>query len=278
MMRRGRMKQLSRSPARGLRFYERLWTKILDGNILMEALNSVTEIRKLFAMEKRELNIMMIEDDPDIPKLAKLYLKPYKDAEFNLVWVETGEDALKFLQDSQNLDVILVDFQLPGMNGLETTRMIRERGIRLPIVFLTNAIDFKLAIEAMKLDVEDYLLKEEAITSILPSIILNVVERVKLREKLAEAEVNKVAQRERIDGIKSLIVTISHELNNPLAALKLAINVLQRKPVAPDIMSYLSIMKENTERIEGVVAKLRDLKGDKVTAYIGNIKMIDLSE
>ncbi len=244
----------------------------------MESLNSVTDIRKLFAMEKRELNIMMVEDDPDIPKLARLYLKPYKDAEFNLVWVETGEDALRFLEDSQNLDVILVDYQLPGMNGLETTRAIREKGIRIPIVFLTNAIDFKIAIEAMKLDVEDYLLKEEAITSILPSIILNVVERVRLREKLAEAEMNKVAQRERIDGIKSLIVTISHELNNPLAALKLAINVLQRKQVPPDIVSYLAIMKENTERIEGVVAKLRDLKGDKVTAYIGNIKMIDLSE
>jgi CheY-like chemotaxis protein len=244
----------------------------------MEGLNSVTDIRKLSAMERRELNIMMIEDDPGIPKLAKLYLKPYKDAQFNLVWVETGEDALKFLADSQNLDVILVDFQLPGINGLETTRLIREKGIRIPVVFLTNAIDFKLAIEAMKLDVEDYLLKEEAVTTILPSLILNVVERVKLREKLAEAEMNKVAQRERIDGIKSLIVTISHELNNPLAALKLAINVLQRKQVPPDIMSYLSIMKENTERIEGVVAKLRDLKGDKVTAYIGNIKMIDLSE
>jgi CheY-like chemotaxis protein len=244
----------------------------------MENLNSVSDKTKVFAMEKREINIMLIEDDPDIPKLANLYLKPYKDAEFNLVWVETGEDALKFLADSQNLDILLIDFKLPGINGLETTRLIRERGIRIPVVFLTNAVDLKLAIEAMKLDVEDYLLKEEAITTILPSLILNVVERVKLREKLAEAEMNKVAQRERIDGIKSLVVTISHELNNPLAALKLAINVLQRKPVPPDILSYLSIMKENTERIEAVVAKLRDLKGDKVTAYIGNIKMIDLSE
>ncbi|MGO9480571.1 MAG: response regulator [Candidatus Kryptoniota bacterium] len=229
-------------------------------------------------MEKRELNIMIIEDDPDIPKLARLYLKPYKDAEFNLVWAESGEDAMKFLSDSQNLDIILVDYQLPGINGLEATRQIREKGIRVPIVFLTNTIDFKLAVEAMKLDVEDYLLKEEAITSILPSIILNVVERVRLREKLAEAEMNKVAQRERVDGIKNLIVTISHELNNPLAALKLAINVLQRKQIPQDAVSYLAIMKENTDRIEGVVAKLRDLKSEKVTAYIGNIKMIDLSE
>lgn len=229
-------------------------------------------------MEKRELNIMLIEDDPDIPKLARLYLKPYKDAEFNLVWVESGEDAMKFLLDSQNLDIILVDYQLPGINGLETTRQIREKGIRVPIVFLTNAIDFKLAIEAMKLDVEDYLLKEEAITSILPRIILSVVERVKLREKLAEAEMHKMAQRERIDGIQSLVVTMSHELNNPLAALKLAINVLQRKEQSPDILSYITIIKENTDRIESVVAKLKDLKGEKVTAYIGNIKMIDLSE
>jgi len=229
-------------------------------------------------MEKRELNIMLVEDDPDIPKLARLYLKPYKDAEFNLVWVESGEDAMKFLSDSQNLDIILIDYQLPGINGLETTRQIREKGIRVPIVFLTNAVDFKLAIEAMKLDVEDYLLKEEAVTSILPSLILSVIERVKLREKLAEAEMNKVAQRERIDGIQSLIVTISHELNNPLAALKLAINVLQRKEQSPEVSSYLTIIKENTDRIESVVARLRDLRGEKVTAYIGNIKMIDLSE
>ncbi|MGC8596181.1 MAG: response regulator [Candidatus Kryptoniota bacterium] len=244
----------------------------------MEALNSVVEIRKLFAMEKRELNIMLIEDDPDIPKLTRLYLKPYKDAEFNLIWVESGEDAMRFLEDSQNLDIILVDYQLPGMNGLEVTRLIREKGLRIPIVFLTNAIDFKLAVEAMKLDVEDYLLKEEAISSILPSIILNVVERVKLREKLADAEVNKLAQRERLEGIKSLIVTISHELNNPLAALKLSLNVLERKQVPPDIQSYINIMKDNAERIELVVSKLKELKSEKITSYIGNIKMIDLSQ
>jgi CheY-like chemotaxis protein len=229
-------------------------------------------------MGKRELNILMVEGDPDIPKLARFHLNPCNEAKFNLVWVGSGEDALKFLSVNQNLDLILIDYQLPGLNGLETTRNIRERGIRIPIVFLTNAVEFKLAVEAMRLDVEDYLLKEEAIASVLPSLILNIMERIKLREKLAGAELDRIAERERVNGVRDLVVTISHEMNNPLAALKLAIDVLQRKEMPEDVLSYVKIMKENTERIEKIVAKLRDLKGNEVTAYIGDIKMIDLSE
>jgi len=166
-----------------------------------------------------------------------------------------------------------MDYFLPGDNGLEVTRLLRERGVQIPIVFLTTNKNLTVAVEVIKLVVEDYLVKEEVLTPILGGAIVGVIEQTQWRKRLAELEMSK----RRLEAIQELTVTLSHEINNPLTTLKLAVDALLKSHPNDDSTKYLTIMRESILRIEEKVQKLRALRDDKTIPYVQDIRMIDLS-
>ena len=84
------------------------------------------------------------------------------------------------------------------------------------MVFLTVNKDFDLAVEVLKLGVEDYLVKEEISTPVLPKTILSVLERQKLRTQLTELEISQ----KRLEVIQELVVKITDELRSPLDGMR----------------------------------------------------------
>ena len=63
------------------------------------------------------------------------------------------------LMNTQQYDVILSDVHMPGMNGLELLRLIREKHPRLASVMITGEGDVRVGVQAMKEGADDYLLK-----------------------------------------------------------------------------------------------------------------------
>jgi DNA-binding response OmpR family regulator len=72
--------------------------------------------------------------------------------------VSSGEEALRLLEQS-DFDVVLTDLVMPGLDGSELVRRIRERDPEQDVVVVTGVVDVKTAVEAMKLGATDYLLK-----------------------------------------------------------------------------------------------------------------------
>jgi len=73
---------------------------------------------------------------------AEMFLNSLKrylaDAPYELHCVTSGSEALDFLEKSKrNPDLILMDAEMPEMNGYELTKRIKQRGIRTPVVFIT---------------------------------------------------------------------------------------------------------------------------------------------
>jgi DNA-binding NarL/FixJ family response regulator len=222
---------------------------------------------------KETINILMIEDNDNFGKLVELYLSQHPEYIFHLVWNKSGEDGLRELETNTNFDIILMDYNLPGMNGVEVTRSLIEKGITIPVVFITVNRDFNLAVETMKLGVEDFLVKDEISTPVLPRTIVSVLERVRLRQQLSALEISS----KRIEAIQELVLGISQELLTPLEAMKKNVDDLMRSQVAADMKMYLRIINENVERMQLKLSKLKSLKEDKTVQYIKNIRMIDIS-
>lgn len=222
--------------------------------------------------EKHSVKVLLIEDNADFAKLVKLYLSKFEDAEFVVEWKSNGAEGIDEAR-SGKYDVILMDYFLPGLNGLEVTRNLQQKNVSSPVVFLTVNKDVNLAVEVMKLGVEDYLVKEEISTPILPKTIMSVVEKRKLQSEMAELEIRK----KRLEAIQEMIVNITSEVGAPLDAMKTIVEELLGTEPSDKTEKYLSIIKENVERIQFKVDKLKNLKEDKTVQYIKDIRMIDLS-
>jgi len=224
--------------------------------------------------QEKSVRILLIEDNADFAKLVKLYLAKFVGTRFEVEWRENGRDGIdQAVSAGLSYDVILMDYFLPGLNGLEVTRNLHEKNVTTPVIFLTVNKDVNLAVEVMKLGVEDYLVKEEVSTPILPKTILGVVEKRKLQREMEQLEIRK----KRIEAMQELIVGITDEVCTPLDGMKDIIEALLLHGGNEKTGKYLSIIKENIDRIQLKVEKLKNLKEDKTVQYIKDIRMIDLS-
>lgn len=217
--------------------------------------------------------VLLIEDNIDFAKLVKLYLDKFEEAKIEVIWKNNGPDGIEEAVRNKDIDVILMDYFLPGMNGLEITRALQQKNLGTPVVFLTVNKDMNLAVEVMKLGVQDYLVKEEISTPILPKTIMSVVEQSKFQKEMALLEI----RQKRLEAMQEMIVGITNEIGAPLQAMKNIVSKLLEREASEKSMKYLTIIKDNVNRIESKMEKLNNLKEDKTVQYIKDIKMIDLS-
>ena len=208
------------------------------------------------------IRLLFVDDDTSYMAVAQHLLSKYQGTRFDILWKQNGRGALEVLEKNPEIDLILMDYHLPEHNGLEVTRQIREKNIDIPIIFLTSNRDFRLAIEAMKFGVEDYLVKDEAVDSVLPRTIVNILERVHLKKRIAERGKADLIAKNRTNAIKELIVTVCHEFNNPLAAIKISTDILLRQALSPGERTLVEAMDRNVGLVEKEIARLRDLDFD----------------
>lgn len=224
-------------------------------------------------MPQETINILLVEDNPETAKLIEAYLHQYTERTFRVDWRENGLAALKAVDQLPDLHMILMEHLLPGMTGLDLTRALVEKKVLIPVVFLTVNRDLHLAVEAMKLGVEDYLLKDEISSPVFPRTLVGVYERLRLRREVSELE----TRRRRLEAMQELVVDISKEISGPLTAMRSIIAELAARGQPDKSAKYLEIMKENVDRIEMKLKKLKNLRDDKTVQYIKDIKMVDIS-
>lgn len=210
-------------------------------------------------MNEPPIHVLLIDDDISYAKTAQSHLKKFQGNDFKITWEKTGTGGVERLKNDPAIDAVLVDYYLCGMTGLDVAKEIRELKIDVPIVFTASNKDFQLAVEAMKLGVEDFLVKDEIVESVLPRTILNVLNRVQLKRKIARVEKEKILGQKRTEAIKELVVTICHEFNNPLAAIRISADIISRQKLNAKDRTVIQELDNNIHRIEKEIIKLRDI-------------------
>lgn len=99
--------------------------------------------------------ILVIDDDPMNLRMASFLLTKQS---YEVVTAGSGDEGLKILDDTP-VDLILLDIEMPGMDGIETFQYIMVEHIEIPVIFLTASTDTKNVIEALRLGAVDYITK-----------------------------------------------------------------------------------------------------------------------
>ncbi|HTR82643.1 MAG TPA: response regulator [Bacteroidota bacterium] len=210
-------------------------------------------------MTEPPIHVLLIDNDISYAKTASAHLKKFQGNNFKITWEKTGIGGIERLKKDPAIDVVLVDYALSEMTALEVAREIRALKIDVPLVVIASGKDFQLAVEAMKLGVEDFLVKDEIVESVLPRAIVNVLNRVQLKRKIAQVEKDKILGQKRNEAIKELVVTICHEFNNPLAAIKISADIISRQKLNPSDRTLINALDANIRGIEKEIIKLRDI-------------------
>ena len=106
--------------------------------------------------------VLVVEDD----QMNLIYLNQiFKIAQGTFTHAKNGQTALKIYNEDSDWDLVLMDLQLPDMNGLEITREIRAKNTTVPIIAQTAAKSPEEQQEALSVGCTDLLLKPYTIES-----------------------------------------------------------------------------------------------------------------
>jgi two-component system alkaline phosphatase synthesis response regulator PhoP len=107
--------------------------------------------------------ILLVEDDPEIVNLLKLN---FDASLYELTMSNNGNDALR-KASAKNYHLIILDIMLPGIDGIEVCKKLRERNITTPIIMLTSRSEEIDKVLALELGADDYITKPFSIRELI---------------------------------------------------------------------------------------------------------------
>jgi signal transduction histidine kinase len=150
-------------------------------------------------------------------------------------------------------DLFMLDFRLPDGDGIEMLREIRTRQPETPVLFVTTASSAKLAVDAMKLGADDYIVKEEGYLSVLPYLVGEVLNRRRLAAEHRVLE-ERLLRAERAATLGYLASGLAHHINNPLATIRTFLQLLPTRYEEAEFRTrYLEVALAESERIRDLV-------------------------
>lgn len=156
------------------------------------------------------LKLIIVEDEPAHAELMERGIK----REFPGVRIdcfEAIEDCLQQLDD-HDPDMIISDYLLPGMNGLEFLEELQRRQRDIPVVVITGQGNENIAVRAMKLGAYDYIVKSGDFFSLVPSIVKKVIHQKELGKALQKSQALYEEERRKLNSILASMM-------NPLAVV-----------------------------------------------------------
>lgn len=234
--------------------------------------------------KKEKVNILLVDDQQ-----ARLlsYESILRELDENLISAQSGDEALGLLM-RHDFAVVLLDVSMPGMDGFETAAMIHDhpRFERIPIIFVTGVHDTEFdRLKGYKLGAVDYVsipIVPEILRSKVSVLVELYVQRrqlEKLNQSLSEANTTLHAEKNReleqanlklqrmnealaqADRHKDeFIAILAHELRNPLAPIRTAVDIMQLVPTEDrHLIAARDVIRRQTTHLTRLVDDLLDV-------------------
>ncbi len=231
-------------------------------------------------------SVVVIDDNENIRESLKFILED----DFNLYFFDNGADAVRFIHEALP-DVVITDISMPGMNGIEVLRKIKEIDESIQVVMLTGYASVESARASMRYGAYDYLVKPYDIDKLIDVIKSGVKYRRQiLEDKMNIDKIKKLNEEMEREMIKSrklaysgqLSAGIIHEVSNPLSAIEGYLHIIEHKISDKDklegeelafLKKYISITHNQLKRSIRIIRNHLDFL--KVS---GEETLVDLNE
>jgi DNA-binding response OmpR family regulator len=114
------------------------------------------------------MQILIVEDNSNLAKSIERFLKQEK---YTVKAFENGMDAERFwIINNTDIDLVILDVQLPGKNGFELCESVRDKNIFTPILMLTAKSEIEHVVKGLRVGADDYMTKPFSLDELLARI------------------------------------------------------------------------------------------------------------
>jgi YesN/AraC family two-component response regulator len=211
--------------------------------------------------------LLLIDDDKLVLESFKAILR--KEA-YQVFGVKSGTEALELLKQKK-FDLILVDLMMEDMDGLDILKEVKRIDPHVVVVIVTGFESMESALEAMRFEAYDYLIKPCA------EIDLKMTVKRGLEKQRLE---NRLLGLERLAAITETAIETSREIDNPLRAVIKELKILLDKgdELKGGTKEVVNVIMKEAIRIKDVMEKMTHLTEPVVSEYISDVKMIDVNK
>ncbi len=213
--------------------------------------------------------ILIVDDDPNIVLLVQMAL--VKEGQYEIITANNGIEAIEAIKKDKP-DLILLDLMMPGMDGFEVCKQIKQNDETrfIPVIMITAKSDIADKLFGMEIGANDYVTK--------PFNPVELLARVKSHLRIRELEV-ELAQSKQLETALQMTVTLQHEINNPLTGIIGNMELLKEwKSLSDDeVKESVDDALTMALRIKDIVAKANQLTKVTSTTYVKDSRMIDLN-
>ncbi len=219
--------------------------------------------------------ILLIDDEEGIRTVLGITLADYG---YEVLKAGSGGEALQIFRD-QKPAIVLTDIKMPGMDGIQVLRKIKEESPDTEVIMITGHGDIELAIQSLKCDATDFITKpinDDALEIALKRANEKIYLKTKMREytenleRLVEEKTKELLSAERLVAVGQTVAGLAHAIKNVVSGLKGGAFVLE-KGIEGDNQKYLlqgwEMIKGNLGKIGNMTLDLLNYSKDRTPEY-----------
>jgi DNA-binding response OmpR family regulator len=219
-------------------------------------------------MDQNALSILLVDDEETFVKMLAFHLKDHYGYRTTVAF--SGKEAIQLIESTHTgFDVILLDYMMPELNGLNVLQWMLEQKNQTPVIVLTAAGSEHIAVEALKLGAYDYVRKELIDLVHLDILIRGTHERhlYRVSEQIEKEKMKEMAMNnDATERVRRVVNAITPKLNSALAQLAVGVE-FDPKPLLEklsendreDFKKLVSDIQRNVQTLEAATRGLLNL-------------------
>ena len=212
------------------------------------------------------MKILIADDDEAIRSVLEVTLVRWGH---EVVACADGVQAWEALQREDAPKLAILDWMMPGMEGVEVCRRVRKlpRSKQIYILLLTSKGDREDTVAGLEAGADDYITK--------PFDRQELHARVQVGQRILELQ-EQLLEGERVKVLAAASVAAAHHINQPLTVIVGMVDLLSKMTAADDLRRpYIESVGEAGERISEIVKQMVAVRQYVTTPYLRGIDMVD---
>jgi signal transduction histidine kinase len=207
--------------------------------------------------------ILVVDDEDGVRKILKMALS---ESGHQVLTAADGFEAMGIVRNEHPL-MVLADIKMPGMDGIELLRKIKEEAPDIEVIMMTGHADLGLAVQSLQFEAADFITKPINFNA-LEIALKRVHERIWMKDQLREytesleqlvaEKTRQLLEAERLATVGQTVATLAHAIKNIIGGLSGGMFVIE-KGVELDNKKYL---REGWQMLKGNMAKIKSLALD----------------